>query len=55
MVADVPRQVSLRRFPGSNVLSNYVIITLYIIVLLFVLIYPNKIIHVRNHHYQYCT
>ena len=26
MVADVPRQVSLRRFPGSNVLSYYVII-----------------------------
>ena len=26
MVADVPRQVSLRRFPESNVLSYYVII-----------------------------
>ena len=26
MVADVPRQVSLRRFPGSKVLSYYVII-----------------------------
>ena len=26
MVADVPRQLSLRRFPGSNVLSYYVII-----------------------------
>ena len=26
MVADVPRQVSLRRFPGSNMLSYYVII-----------------------------
>ena len=26
MVADVPRQVSLHRFPGSNVLSYYVII-----------------------------
>ena len=26
MVADVPRNVSLRRFPGSNVLSYYVII-----------------------------
>ena len=26
MVADVPRQVSLRRFPGPNVLSYYVII-----------------------------
>ena len=28
MVADVPRQVSLRRFPRSNVLSYYVIIIL---------------------------
>ena len=26
MVADVPRQVSLRRFLGSNVLSYYVIV-----------------------------
>ena len=26
MVADVPRQVPLRRFPGSNVVSYYVII-----------------------------
>ena len=26
MVANVPRQVSLRRFPGSNVLSYYIII-----------------------------
>ena len=26
MVADMPRQVSLRRFPGSFVLSYYVII-----------------------------
>ena len=28
MVTDVPRQVSLRRFPGSNVLSCYVIVIL---------------------------
>ena len=29
MVADVPRQVSLRRFPGSNVLYYVIIIFIY--------------------------
>ena len=28
MVADVPRHVSLRRLPGSNILSYYAIIVL---------------------------